>query len=724
MGKNVQWRNGNGTATRKATRRAGRKNTMKEIDHSTLLAIRPLSYQGEQVLHGLWPAFLQALRNLLVQAGFEAPDSTAEVLLVYYDEPFSALSTFFESLESLKKRQWQADWGAVPIQVILHLHRKKDPPVDFGEATAPLWGVLQPEIFHVTRALKIQWEQLFAGKKLPPHQFADVGDGLFQLSFSGDLSELKRERMFTGRFLAAQGACSECFYCGMANHAPAHCPSKQLTMDTRGINLIGYLPLSKIDSLFKLVMAEQKKMTELLATNIDAAQIRNDPALQVYVSYFDMYLIYQPRFLDYSAFSLLSSWDGGGRTDRVKVDSRNLHAGFDCLRVGQYKQAFDFMKAESHALGGKQFYATLGQAFIALERGRMGDMAHFLQMANSTASTEKEKIYISLLFSRFHKLAGHLWKAEQLVSSIANLYVDCPEVQYSLIQTKVQEGLGQPQMQLLRKLAAGDRRYFMISLMDPALLPANGMVENVLSGLLELKDKEAGDNLAEAQEAWAQLQAWFGDEEDDELRTNLTVLANLEEQFRRRGVYDVLDVADRAKSLCMACPRLREARLEELNVQVDAAAIAWADYNTFWQEYPYPSFFRNFKRLLFAGKRKFVEARSIAGENLALAKARLQAGKAQVELLTEVVDHMLKVKLALDTLTMFCKKLVLVELVFSVVAFLSLPIITIALSGVIAPDIVHLAKSPEFQKSSMVVLTLFLAPFFALALTIRSMSER
>ncbi|MCX5877165.1 MAG: hypothetical protein NT087_12895 [Deltaproteobacteria bacterium] len=482
--------------------------------------------------------------------------------------------------------------------------------------------------------------------------------------------------------------------------------------------------MPKIDDLFNRTMGEQKKMAELLATNIDAAQIRNDPALQVYVAYFDMYLIYQPRFLAYSAFSLLSSWDGGGKASRVNVDSRNLHAGLDCLRVGHYKQAFDFMKAESHALGGKQFYATLGQAFIALERGRVGDMAHFLEMANSTASTEKEKIYISLLFARFHRLAGQHWKAEQLLSSIAKLYVDCFEIQYSLIQANIHEGHGQQQMQLLRKLAAGDRRYFMIALMDPALLAANSMVENVLSGLFEQKNKEAGENLAEAKEAWEQVQAWFGAEEDAELQTNLALLANLEEQFRRNGVYDVLDVADRANSLSKACPRLRETRLEDLNVKVDAAAIVWADYNIFWQEYPYQSFFRDFKNFLFAGKRKFVEARSIAGESLAESRTRLKAGQDQVEILAGLVDRMLKVKLALDTLMIFLRKLIMAELVFSVFAFLSLPIITIALAGVLDPDLVRLVKSPDAQKSCMVVLTLFLAPFFALALTIRSMSER
>ncbi|MBU4117824.1 MAG: hypothetical protein KJ555_03600, partial [Proteobacteria bacterium] len=436
------------------------------------------------------------------------------------------------------------------------------------------------------------------------------------------------------------------------------------------------------------------------------------------------YLIYQPRFLDYSAFSLLSTWDGGGKAGRVKIDSRNLHAGFDCLRVGQYKQAFDFMKAESQALGGKQFYATLGQAFVALERGKLGDMAHFLQMANSTASTEKEKIYINLLYARFHRLAGQPWKAEQMVSSVANLYADCPEIQYSLIQIKVHEGLGQQQMQVLRKLIAGDRRYIMIALMDPALMAANTMVENVLSGVIDLKTKEAGENLASAQEAWLQLQAWFGEVKDEELLANLSVLANLENQFRRNGVYDILDVADRAKSLSLVPPRLRETRLEELNVKVDAAAISWAGYNTFWLEYPYPSFFQDFKELLFSGKRKFVEARSIAGESLENARDRLKNGQEKVELLTGMVDRMLRVKLVLDTLSTFFKKLVMAELVFIVLAFLTLPLITIALADVLDPDFVRLVKNPQTQKGCMVVISLFFAPFFALALTIRSMSER
>ncbi|OGQ85771.1 MAG: hypothetical protein A2512_11480 [Deltaproteobacteria bacterium RIFOXYD12_FULL_56_24] len=703
----------------------GLKNIMKEIDHSILLAICPMTYQGEKVLQDRWPVFLQTLRSLLGLAG----GGTAEVMLTSHDTPFSALSTFFESLNSLKKQQWQAEWGAVPLQVILHLHRKKDPPVNFTESSAPIWGGLKQETIYATRALKFQWDQLVAGRKMPAHSFLDVGDGLFQLCFSGDLSGFKRERLFTGRFLAAKGNGPECFYCGMVNHAAAHCPSKQLSMEAQGINRVGYLSFPEIDHLFKRVMVEQKKMANLLAAGVDSAQIRTDPALQVYITYFDMYLIYQPRFLAYTALSSSSFWDGASKSDRIKIDrhrdeSRNLQAGFDYLRRGQYEQAVVLLRAESQVSGGKYFYATLVQAFIALECGRMVEMAHLLQMLNTTASTDKEKIYIGLLLARFYRLTNQPWKAEQFLGSLAKLYLDCPEIQYSLIQARVHEGLEQQQIQLLRKLAAGNRRYFMIALMDPAMFPAGNMVDKALSELLDRKNKEAGENLAAAQKVGAELQVWFGEENDEELQTNLTILANLEKQFQRCGVYDLFDVAERAKSLTMACPRLRAAKLEELNLQVDVAAITWADYHAFWQEYPYKSFFRTFEEALVAGKKMFVEARSKAGKNLTNSRALLQAGQAQIKHLKGFVDRMVKLKLAMDTLALFLKKLLMTELVFSGIAFLILPLITLALSGVLDPDIVRLAKDPQTQKGCMIFLTLFLAPFFALTLTLRSMSKR
>ncbi|MGV1098851.1 hypothetical protein ACUUL3_05510 [Thiovibrio sp. JS02] len=695
---------------------------MKDVKISSLLAVHPMHHLGEKLLRKQWPEFFQTLRNLLMQVGMEAADSSDQLLLLDYDEPYAALTSFFESLTALKKQRWKAEWGPVPLQIIFHLQRRKDPPAEFRDATSSLWNALPPEIPHVTRPLKLQWEQLVAGKKLPAHQFRDMDAGLFQLNFSGDVSQIRREKLFAGRYLAARGKFKECFYCGMTNHVPANCPSKLLTMETRGIHLVGYLPLPQIDALFQKIMAEFKKMQEALAAGLDPGMIRKDPALQVFLAYFDIYLIYQPRFLAYTAFSIHPGWDGSGKLDRVKVDSRTLHSGLDCLRVGKHKEAFDLLTAESQAMGGKQFYATIGQAFVSMERGRLSDMAQFLQMAGSMAGTEKEKIYVSLLLARFHSLSGHAWKAEQLVQSVASLYADCQEVLYRIIQNQAGEGAGQNAVQLIRKLAGSDRRYFMATLMDPALLPMSSLVENVLSSVLETKNKEARENFSLAQTEYADLAVWFG-EEDDDLAANLKALAHLEEQVARKSFYDLLDVAEKAKALTMASPRLREAKLDLLNEQVDEAAIRWADFSRYWQEYSYQPFFRDFLTTLTAAKRKFVEARSIAGENLATAKARLDQGLSLLDTLKKMSEGMQRLKLALDTLKTFLKKLLVAELVFSVIAFVSLPVITLLLADSLDPELVRLVKDPRIQKNCMFVINMLLAPLFALALTIRSMTE-
>ncbi|HIJ79300.1 MAG: hypothetical protein OEY01_09975 [Desulfobulbaceae bacterium] len=695
---------------------------MKESIQSAVLAIRPLRYQGEQILKKQWPDFLISFKKLLIQIGREAKDSTDELLLLDYDHPYTALVSFLESLDLIKKQKWKQEWGPIPVQVIFHLHKKKEPPPLFRDSTASLWSALQAEALYVTRVLKLQWVQLFADKNLPVYQFVDGEEGLARLTFSGDLSQLKREKLLPSRYLAGQGTNKECFYCGMSNHVPSKCPTKMMDMETRGISLVGYLPFSEIDAHFQKVFTHQKKMEDLLGSNIGVAEIRKHPALQVFLAYFDVYLVYQARFLGYIAFSVHPAWDGSGKIDRVKIDSRNLHTGLDCLRVGQYKEAYELMVVENQTIAGKQFYATVGQAFIALERGRWADMGQFLQLAIGMASTEKEKIYISLLLSRYHSLSGHPWKAEEIIQSVANLYIDCQEVLYRKIQTMVDDGLGQQALQLLRKLAGGDRQYFMAILFDPALMPVTDMTESMLSALVQVKQKEARESLATAQSDYAELKNWFACEDED-LQTNLKVLVNLEEQFARRSLYDVIDVVERSKALSMGSSRLRENKLDELNSQVDEAVLTWDKFNNYWHGYPYKSFFGRFQGCLLAGKRKLVEARSVAGENLGEARKRKKLGLSYIDTARSMVDHMQKLKVVFDTLKIFGKKLIKAELILTGVMLLIFPLITVLLADQLSPRLVMLASDSVFKRECLFVANLLVAPFFAFAATLRAVSK-
>jgi hypothetical protein len=496
-----------------------------------------------------------------------------------------------------------------------------------------------------------------------------------------------------------------------------------MSRETRAIDLVGYLPLKKANALFKAVLAKQKRMVEIISANITPAVIRKDPAIQVFLAYFDIYFIYQPRFLQYAAFTHLPTWEGAGRFEKFKIDSRNLQHGLDCLRVGQYKQAMEFFVAENQLMGGKQFYATIGQAFVALETGRTGDMSHFFEMANSMASTEKEKIYITLLLSRYHQLIGHPWKADQVMRGVSNLYADCLELTYRQAQSLVDSGNGQQALRLIRKLAATDRRFFIAALMDPALFPVSGLIESMLSSLIDARTKEANENFNLADSKFADLRAWAGPEIDNEkeLASNMQVIDNLRKQFERKSIYDVMDVAEKAKGLAVGGPRYKEKRLEEINEDVDTVVMRWQELANTWKAYPYKNFFKDFRFNLQTCKRKLIETRSVADDSLVKANQRLNEAQSIMDLLKKTLARMNRVKMGIDTLKFFCKKLCIAEVVLLTLAFITYPVLTILLRDYLGDDFVNMLRNPRTQRNCLFIIAALVSPFFALTFTIRNL---
>lgn len=691
-------------------------------DYPILLAVHSLPFLGERLLSGRWDSFIQDLRLALRSSGIESQDSTATLLLFNYDHPHSAITGFFENFEQVKKEyDWEKNKGTLPLQIVFHLERKGDIPPPFRVASARIWEGLQHEALHLSRALKMQWEQLMAGKSLPSHQLDSEANGLFLLKFA-DSAGLKKEKLFPHRLLIAKSGQRECFYCGMTTHKPAACPAKLLTMESRAIATVGYQSIAEISERFREAVSHQKKLEEILAPGVGLAQLRQDPLLRVFVGYFDLLLIYQPRYLWHIAFSIHPLWDGTGQSQRIKVDSRNLQTGLDCLRVGQHNQAYELLMTENQLIGGKQFYAMIGLAFIALERGRMNDVAHHLQIASGMATQEKEKIYISLLLSRFHDLAGHSRKAEQSIQPLLNLYVDCHEVLYRKVQLLIRAGNGAQALRLLAKLIDANRIYFITALMDPALLPIQGLVEDILAAHARQVSQTAAEELTRARNEYEALEKWF-DCDDPDLLVNLTTLAHLEEQFARTSYYDFLDVIERARALNHAAPRLQEAKLDGLNERVDEVVIRWGEYNELWNGYVYKTLFTGFHDILRRGKRKLIDARSVAGESLARANSRLESAQLDIVKLKPIAEKMHKVRIAFDTLKVFVKKLLITETVLCLLLFLLYPVVALVLPGQFSTDFIQLIRSAAFQKNIIFITTAIIGPAIAFAQTVRAIAD-
>jgi hypothetical protein len=689
-----------------------------------LLALQALNYQGQNVLGESWADFLLDLRHALAVKGKEDPASTESLLLFHFTQPETACVTLLESLARLKKvYEWKETFGPLPLHIVLHLEKEGEPSGPEHDPVASFWDLLQHEQPHATPSLKQQWPEGQAGENLLSHSYAEAGNGLYLLSLS--IPEIPRVEIFPHRALPLAGPLPPCFYCGMATHRPAECPGKMLTMATQGIALAGYLPIETLSELFGKAMSAQEKLVNTMATGLTVSQVRQSPVLQVYLAYFDLNLIYQPRFLWNIAFNSSSKWEELLKPDMVSVDSHSLHLGLDCLRVGQHAQAEDLFVEESRRPKGKQFYATIGRAFVALELDRDSDLEHFLEHAAIIANSDKEKIYIALLQSRYYALRGDHWKAGHSLDGVFSLRRDLAEALYRQVQLMVQGDMGEKGLRQLRALVADRKEFFLAALMDPQLLAVAGPVEDLLSVRLQVQRQEAEENLFKAQEVCRDLQTWFSEEASP--AALFADLASIEKQFAQGSYYDLLEVAHKAQALLRACYRLQENTLDAMKADIEEILAIWESFRRYWQGYPYQSFFPNFQEILQDARKTLSELEGLAQQNMhgqlyQTVQKRLAQVRESCNALKPLAARMAWVRILCDGAKLFSRKLLITEIVLLGAGALLFPLLAFWLSGD-SGGMIELLTNSWLQRQVLLIVTLFVAPLFALAQTLWQMME-
>jgi hypothetical protein len=689
-----------------------------------LLALQALNYQGQNILGESWADFLLDLRHALAVKGKEDPASTESLLLFHFTQPETACISLLESLARLKKvYEWKETFGPLPLHIVLHLEKEGEPPGPEHDPVASFWDLLQHEQPHATPILKQHWPEGQAGENLLSHTYAEADNGLYLLSLA--IPEIPRVEIFPHRALPLAGPLPPCFYCGMATHRPADCPGKMLTMATQGIALAGYLPLETLSELFGKAMSTQEKLINTMATGLTVSQVRQSPILQVYLAYFDLSLIYQPRFLWNIAFNSSSKWEELLKPDMVSVDSHSLHLGLDCLRVGQHAQAEDLFVEESRRPKGKQFYATIGRAFVALELDRDSDLEHFLEHAAIIANSDKEKIYIALLQSRYYALRGDHWKAGHSLDTVFSLRRDLAEALYRQVQLMVQGDMGEKGLRQLRALVADRKELFLAALMDPQLLGVAGPVEDLLSVRLQVQRQEAEENLFKAQEVCRDLQTWFSEEARP--AALFADLASLEKQFAQGSYYDLLEVAHKAQALLRACYRLQENTLDAMKADIEEILAIWESFRRYWQGYPYQSFFPNFQEILQDARKTLTEIEGLAQQNMhgqlyQTVQERLAQVRESCNALKPLAARMAWVRILCDGAKLFSRKLLITEIVLLGAGALLFPLLAFWLGGD-SGGMIELLTNSWLQRQALLIVTLFVAPLLALGQTLWQMME-
>jgi hypothetical protein len=689
---------------------------------SILLAIRPQPYQGQQLLGEKWGPFIDGLRGLLKQSGFEDEDSTEALLLFNFTHPHPAITTVLSYISKARLNLNEQRQGEpLPIQIIVHLVQDDETNNAFRNPAAGVWELLPPEAIHISRQLKASWDQLMVQKPLSPCTFSNEGNGLFKLEFAAGSDAIKTELLLPSRALPLQGRGKPCFYCGMQSHLPMQCPSKFLTMEHNGLASIGYLPFEQIGKTCQLVFSNPAAMTKVLSTGISPSQLRKSPGLIAFVGFFDVTRVYQYRFLWNITFSRYSKWQAVFNPEQLQLDNKNLQLGLDCLRVGKYEQAEEFLQREYQAKSSRRFFAAIGMAFLTLEHRGLAEMRSYLELAKSMTSQPKERIYVDLLLSRFYELIGETRKAKDALKSILTAKVDCPDAPYRKLQIEAKGTFSAEDSQILRSLIIDQRTLFMATLLDPAFLPVEAKVEDLLSTQYNTAFSRAHDFLAQASNEISDLSLWF-DNQDQKLEANRAALGNLQQRLDRKSYFDVLDVVHKAKTLAENSRQLRESKLNELYDQINKDKITLGSYHDFWAGYRYQIFFKEFVLRLSPVEKALHEASVLAKKNEGMAYHKaielLLEAEGTLESLKPLQVKMNGACLLCDSAISFSKKLAMTEIGGFVLATALVLGLGQLSDGHELGGLVGLANDPLFQKKATILTAVLIAPLVSLSWTI------
>jgi len=692
-----------------------------------LVAIKPLHYQGHQRLQERWAVLVDELRDCLRERGFEDGDSHETLLLFTFNHPQTAVSTLSHFISKTRRDLgWSEDAPPLPLQIILHLcPLTAKSPVPYRNPEAGVWELLSCELIHISKALRSAWERLMIQTNQPAVTFSDEGEGLIGLHFAQDDMLTSEPLLLPCRTLAAEGTRPPCFYCGMRTHPPSLCPSKSLSMEHEALSLVGYLPFGQLAHAYQAVFSKSEALSKILANGVTPAQIRKNAELLILVAFLDINRVYQLRFLWNLTFSRYSKWQNVWKAEPLPADNKNLQMGFDCLRVGKGSQAEEFLQQECHAKSPRRFAAAVGLAFVALETRGLAEMRNFLELAKATATQAKESMYIALLLARCYDLSGEGKKARAVIANLLTEQGDCLEALYRKIQLVATDKGGEEACQLLRGLIVSRQRaLFMAALMDPALLPLQTKLEDLLASQYDERASHAEDLLSQAQQGINELAFWL-EAKDPALVAQQTTLATLQKSFQRRSYNDVLDVEQRANSLLEGNKQLQEAKLNELYDQLKACRLAWQKVDAFWSGYRYQFLFPDVGRHLTPFKQWLHEADLLAKKNEGAtyhqALHLLRQMQETLDVLGRQQRKMALVDLVCDVCLRFIKNLAIAEVGGAILANLLL----VGLSQL--PEghaFANLGNAPLFQRQILTFTAFLLAPIFALIVTIKGLLQR
>jgi class 3 adenylate cyclase/tetratricopeptide (TPR) repeat protein len=313
--------------------------------------------------------------------------------------------------------------------------------------------------------------------------------------------------------LLLEGENRPCFYCGSRKHPTSHCPSKQLSYGTCGLEALGHLTMDEINRLFSTYLAGAGG--DLPANPESFETDKEDPVALAPWSFYELKRAFQLRFLNII-------WSASPKEDwyKVKENKRETSANGgllwlarDCIRMSELDEAEDFLERYARQ-NSKDYRTACGLGFVHIEWGSYTSAADCLTEALSRETTPVQKTYLLLLLSRIYSCAEDHDKALRVLKKALRIEPYCLEARFEEIVRYFQ--LRQPseaESRLLNLLHLS-REYYVAALISPELAEFQSSITPEFHRFVMEARTEAQTTSQEADKAVAALKGLLRDDDE------------------------------------------------------------------------------------------------------------------------------------------------------------------------------------------------------------------
>ncbi len=690
--------------------------------HPILAAIKTHVNLGQTAAKMRWPVFVKIFTHEIELRGNKIQGSQDDLKLFTFESITKAIQATFFAIQTARKTcDWRSDAGDIPIQILLHA-TDAETSLPFRETNHEFWTQIPFEKIYITDSLKTDWQELHELAPLPPIAKQPAYKGCHRLLIKS--KNQAEKQLYTGRAVFIQGEHSQCFYCGMYNHSPGDCPSKKITMANRSLDDLGYLPIPRINELVPKAFKNYLELMKKLIEGVKPASIKRIPELLVLTAFLDIYILYQFRYLWQISFDEHFTWKGATTTGELIFDNKNLQLGLDSLRVGEYETATKLLNKESRLVKSTvACFAHIGLAFVALENDNFAAMERHLERGRDVARTQQQKVYVHLLLTRYYELADIEWKLKEVMSDTLTLNFDSLDLQYRKLQTSVR-GLRNPDhiKTQIKDIIRGNKEFFLIALMDPALIPCQGQLNSLAQEEFKNIRKNAAQKMLQAKDDFYRLQPWF-DKKDKFIHDQFKAMKQMGKQLQTQSYYDLLDVAERCTGLINTCDRVLEEKKKFLKKELQRITNVIRLSKKTWQHCNFKNQFKTFQTELLYLENQFKKTDQLFKQDSA--NSYHQATTMFLEL-TKSANKLMHRQKKMATIAtwikggkLFGKRLVIINgilLILCTVLYLSQDPLRHSDFKLVA----EFARNPAMFKTSSIISFLVIGPSIALTWAIKT----